>query len=136
MVLAAVAFAGILAVTVPVGPACAAPASPAPTSASASTDNVVGTQSQVPVQLVMRGGGGGHGGGGHAFAGRGFSGRSFGGRSFAGRGFRGGRFYGRRFYGRRFYGGGFYGGIYSPYYGDYDNDCYWDGYQWICPDDF
>lgn len=110
IVFAAAALAGMIVVTAQGGPAHTAPTNAALTSANASTDTLVGTQSQVPVQLVRDGR-------------RGGVGRS----SFRGSGFRGGF---------RGYGGGryFYGGAYVPYYRGYYNRCYWDGYEWVCPD--
>ena len=110
IVFAAVALAGMIVVTALGAPAHAAPTSAALTSANASTDTVVGTQSQVPVQLVRDGRRGGVGRAG--FRGAGYRGGF--------RGYRGGR--------------SFYGGAYVPYSGRSYNRCYWDGYQWICPD--
>jgi hypothetical protein len=120
-VLAAVAFAALVVVMAQAGPAYAAQSAVAVSNSGAAIDTVVGTGSTVPVQLVMRG----HfRGGGRAF-------RSSGVRSFRVGGFNRARFGHGRFF-RPFV----YGSVAVPYfYNSSYNNCFWDGYQWVCEED-
>src|SRR5208283_3661804 len=99
-VLAAVAFAALVVVVAHAGPAYAAQSTVAVSNSGAAVDTVVGTESTVPAQLVMRG----HRGGGVAFRSSGF------------RSFRGARF--NRFHVRnnRFFRPFLFGSVYAPYY--------------------
>ena len=127
-VLTVVALAALVVVMAPAGPAYAAQSAVAVSNSGAAVDTVVGTQSTVPAQLVMRGG---RGGGGVAFRSGGF-------RSFrAARFNRFNRF--NRFHVRhnRFFRPFLFGSVAVPYaYSSYYNNCYWNGYQWVCPDDY
>jgi hypothetical protein len=119
-VLTTVALAALVVVTAHAGPAYAAQSTVAVSNSGAAVDTVVGTGSAVPAQLVMRGGVGG----GRAF-------RSSGVRSFRAGGFNRARFGHNRFF-RPFV----YGSIAVPYYyNSYYNNCFWDGYQWVCDED-
>jgi hypothetical protein len=121
-VLAAVAFAALVVVMAHAGPAYAAQTSVAVSNSGTAVDTVVGTVSAVPTQLVMRG----HVGGGHAFRASGF------------RTFRAARFNRFNFRHHRFIRPFVYGSIYAPYYtySSSYNNCYWNGYQWVCSDDY
>jgi hypothetical protein len=119
-VLTTVALAALVVVMAQAGPAYAAQSTVAVSNSGAAVDTVVGTGSTVPAQLVMRG----HAGGG---------GRAF--RAGGVRSFRGGGFNRAHFGHRRFYTPFFYGSVYTPYYDSSYNDCFWDGYQWVCDED-
>jgi hypothetical protein len=119
-VLTVVALAAVVVVMAPVGPAYAAQSAVAVSNSGAAVDTVVGTQSTVPAQLVMRGGRGG----GVAF------------RSGSFRSFRGARFRNFNVGHRRFIRPFLFGSVAVPYaYSRYYNNCYWNGYQWVCPND-
>src|SRR5208337_2830864 len=75
-VLTAVALAALVVVMAHAGPAYAAQSTLAVSNSGTAVDTVVGAQSTVPAQLVMRG----HGGGGGAFRAGAFRAGSF--RSF------------------------------------------------------
>ncbi len=126
-VLAAVAFAALVVVMAHAGPAYAAQATVAVSNSGTAVDTVVGTESTVPAQLVMRG----HRGGGVAF-------RSSGVRSFRSAGFnRVNRVNRVAFRHNRFFRPFLFGSVAVPYaYSRYYNNCYWNGYQWVCPDDY
>lgn len=133
MVFGAVALATLVLLMMHAGPAYAAPASEAVTNAVPSGDRVVGNEDAVPVQLVMHGGrGGGHVGGRAAFRGAGVHGQSFRSGHFRSYGYA----YHRPYRFHRYYRPFFYGSVAVPYYygTSYNNDCYWNGYQWICND--
>jgi hypothetical protein len=120
-VLTVVALAALVVVMAPAGPAYAAQAAVAVSNSGTAVDTVVGIQSTVPAQLVRRG---------HAGGGVGFRSGSF--HSYRGAGFRNYHVGQRRFI-RPF----FYGSVYAPYYinSRYNNNCVWNGYQWVCYDD-
>jgi hypothetical protein len=123
-VLAAVAFAALVVVMAHAGPAYAAQTSVAVSNSGTAVDTVVGTGSTVPAQLVMRG----HVGGGRAFRASGF-------RSFHAARFN--RFNRVHFRHNRFFRPFLYGSVAVPYaYSSYYNNCYWNGYQWVCSDDY
>ncbi|MGO9568053.1 MAG: hypothetical protein ACLP5H_10965 [Desulfomonilaceae bacterium] len=122
-VLTVVALAALVVVMAHAGPAYAAQTSVAVSNSGTVVDMVVGTQSTVPAQLVMRG----HGGGRVAFRSGGF--RSF-------RAARFNRFNRVHFRHNRFFRPFLFGSVAVPYaYSSYYNSCVWDGYQWVCPDD-
>ena len=117
-VLTVVALAALVVVMAHAGPAYAAQATVAVSNSGTAVDTVVGTQSTVPAQLVMRG----HRGGGVAF------------RSGSFQSFRGARFRNSHVGQRRFIRPFIYGSAYAPYYtySRYYNNCVWNGYQWVC----
>ena len=130
LVLALTAFAVSTLVMVQAGPAYAAQMTAGVNSIVAAADTVVGTQSPIPVQLVR----GGHGGsGGHMAFSRGGVGRASVG-TFRAAHFNNFRFHNARFHNFRHFRPFIYGyGV--PYYsGYYYNNCYWDGYTWVCDD--
>ncbi len=135
IILALIAFAVSALVIVQAGPAYATQTTEGTNSAVSAMDNVVGIQSNVPVQLVR----GMHGGSGGRMA---FSRGSIG--SFRGarfnNSFRAARFNHFRFHNARFrhfrhFRPFVFSSVvpYSYYYSNY-NDCYWDGYAWVCDD--
>jgi len=111
--LALIVFAITGLVLAQAGPAFAAQTTAGINNAVSAVDHVVGTQGQVPVQLVR---------GGHM----GFHGSV-------------GGWHGARFNNFRFHNFGHFRHFqpfaysYYPYY-SYSNNCYWDGYSWICND--
>ncbi len=121
--LALIVFAIAGLVTAHAGLAFAAQAAAGSNSSVSTLDQVVGTQNQVPIQLVR----GGHMGGGH-MAFRGSVGAWHGAR------FNNFRFHNARFnhfrHFRRFRP--FVFGY--PYYSNVSY-CYWDGYSWVCDND-
>jgi hypothetical protein len=119
-VLTVVALAALVVVMAHAGPAYAAQSAVAVNNSGTAVDTVVGTESTVPAQLVRRG----HRGGGVAFRSGGFH------------GFRGARFRNFNVGHRRFIRPFIYGSVAVPYYTyrSYYNNCYWNGYQWVCPD--
>jgi hypothetical protein len=122
-VLTVVALAALVVVMAHAGPTYAAQSAVAVSNSGAAVDTVVGTQSTVPAQLVGRG----HfRGGGVAF------------RSGNFRSFRGARFRNFNVGHRRFIRPFLFGSVAVPYYtySRYYNNCYWNGYQWVCPDDY
>jgi hypothetical protein len=121
-VLTAVALAALVVVMAHAGPAYAAQSTLAVSNSGTAVDTVVGAQSTVPAQLVMRG----RGGGGGAFRAGSF--RSF-------RVARFNRFNQFNFRNRRFVRPFIFGSVAAPYYSSYYNDCVWDGYQWVCDND-
>jgi len=122
VVLTVVALAALVVVMAHAGPAYAAQSAVAVSNSGAAVDTVVGTQSTVPAQLVMRG----HRGGGVAF------------RSGRFHSFRGARFRNYNVWHRRFIRPFVYGSVYAPYYtySRYYKNCVWNGYQWVCPNDY
>jgi hypothetical protein len=131
-VLTLVALAALVVVMAYAGPAYAAQSAVAVSNSGTAVDTVVGTQSTVPAQLVMRG----HRGGGVAFrSGGGAAFRSSGFRSF--RAARFNRFNRVHFRHNRFFRPFLFGSVAVPYaYSSYYNNCYWNGYQWVCPNDY
>ena len=127
-VLTAVALAALVVVMAHAGPAYAAQSAVAVSNSGTAVDTVVGGQSTVPAQLVMRG----HVGGGRAFRSSGF-------RSFRAARFNHfNRFNRVHFRHNRFIRPFLFGSVAVPYYtySSYSNNCYWNGYQWICPNDY
>jgi hypothetical protein len=119
-----VALAALVVVMANAGPAYAAQSAVAVSNSGTAIDTVVGTQSTVPAQLVGRG----HRGGGVAFRSGGF--RSF-------RAARFNRFNRVHFRHNRFFRPFLFGSVAVPYaYSSYYNNCYWNGYQWVCPNDY
>ena len=100
------------------GPAYAAQTTAPTNSAVSAVDQVVGTQNQIPVQLVRGGHMGSHGSVG-AWHGARFN-------SF--------RFHNARFNHFRHFRPFVYAYPYSSSYYSYPNNCYWNGYSWICDD--
>ena len=110
-----------------------------------AVDTVVGTQNPIPVQLVrgMHGGSVGHmsvsrGSIGHMSVSRGSVGSFRGARfnnSFRAARFNNFRFHNARFRHFRHFRPFVFSSVvpYSYYYNNYNN-CYWDGYAWICDD--
>jgi hypothetical protein len=133
-ILALIAFALSVVIVARAGPTYAAQTIGGTNSAMSAVDKVVGTQSTIPVQLVR----GSHGGSGGRMA---FSRGSVG--SFRGarfnNSFRAARVNNFRFHNARFrhfrHFRPFVFGAAVPYsyYSNYNN-CYWDGYSWICDD--
>ncbi len=141
-VLTAVALAAVVVVVAHAGPTYAAQSTLAVSNSGTAVDTVVGAQSTVPAQLVMRG----HGGGGGAFRAGAFRAGSFRAGSFRAGAFRAGSFRSFRvarfnrfnqfnFRNRRFVRPFIFGSVAAPYYSSYYNDCVWDGYQWVCDND-
>lgn len=123
-VLTVVALAALVVVMAHAGPAYAEQSAVAVSNSGTAVDTVVGTESTVPAQLVMRG----HRGGGVAFRSGNF--RSF-------RVARFNRFNRVHFRHNRFFRPFLFGSVAVPYvYSSYNNNCYWNGYQWVCPNDY
>ncbi len=137
IVLALIAFAVSAVAMMQVGPAYTAQTTAGVSSAVSAVDKVVGTQSTIPVQLVR----GMHGGSvGHMAISRGSVGSFRGARvnnSFRAARVNNFRFHNARFRHFRHFRPLVFGSVvpYS-YYSNYYNNCYWDGYQWICDNDY
>jgi hypothetical protein len=116
--LALIVFAITGLVIAQAGPAFAAQTIAGINNAESAVDHVVGTQGQVPVQLVRGGHMGVHG---RVGAWRGVRFNNFRLNNF-------GHF--RHF---RPFAYSYYPYYSYPYY-SYSNNCYWDGYSWICND--
>jgi hypothetical protein len=123
-VLALIAFAVSVLIVAQTGPTYAAQTTGGTNSVVTATDQVVGTQSPVPVQLVR----GVHSGGHMAFS-RGRVG------AWRGARFNSFRFHNARFrHFRHFRPFVFSSVVPYSYYSSYNNNCYWDGYAWVCDD--